>query len=60
MIMYSSETEKGIFDSIMRGEIDFESQPWPNISSSAKDLVRQMLTPDPRMRITPAQVLGIF
>ncbi|XP_031490865.1 calcium-dependent protein kinase 2-like [Nymphaea colorata] len=52
-----AETEKGIFDAILQGNIDFESQPWPSISNSAKDLVRRMLTQDPKRRITSAQVL---
>lgn len=52
-----AETEKGIFDAILQGHIDFESSPWPSISSSAKDLVRRMLTQDPKRRITSAQVL---
>lgn len=54
------ETEKGIFDAILEGEIDFESSPWPSISHSAKDLVRKMLTMDPKKRISSAQVLGNF
>ncbi|TQD90961.1 hypothetical protein C1H46_023482 [Malus baccata] len=52
-----AETEKGIFDAIMEGEIDFSSSPWPSISNSAKDLVRRMLTQDPKKRITSTQVL---
>ncbi|KAL3821047.1 hypothetical protein ACJIZ3_006952 [Penstemon smallii] len=52
-----AETEKGIFDAILRGYIDFESQPWPSISNSAKDLVRRMLTQDPKERITADQIL---
>ncbi|XP_057540367.1 calcium-dependent protein kinase 33-like [Amaranthus tricolor] len=52
-----AETEKGIFDAILQGHIDFESKPWPSISSGAKDLVKKMLTPDPKRRITAAQVL---
>ncbi|CBI23246.3 unnamed protein product, partial [Vitis vinifera] len=52
-----AETEKGIFDAILQGEIDFESQPWPAISNGAKDLVRKMLTQDRNKRITSAQVL---
>ncbi|KAI6687510.1 hypothetical protein NL676_024338 [Syzygium grande] len=52
-----AETEKGIFDAILQGDIDFESQPWPCISPSAKDLVKKMLTKDPKKRITSAQVL---
>ncbi|ONK70320.1 uncharacterized protein A4U43_C05F32510 [Asparagus officinalis] len=33
-----AETEKGIFDAILQGDIDFDSSPWPSISDSAKDL----------------------
>ncbi|KAJ6999502.1 calcium-dependent protein kinase 2-like isoform X1 [Populus alba x Populus x berolinensis] len=52
-----AENERGIFDAILQGDIDFESQPWPSITNSAKDLVRRMLTQDPNKRITSAQVL---
>lgn len=51
------ETDKGIFHAILKGEIDFESDPWPSISNSAKDLVRKMLTQDAKTRITSAEVL---
>ncbi|GAY66283.1 hypothetical protein CUMW_247520, partial [Citrus unshiu] len=47
----------GIFDAILQGDIDFDSAPWPTISSGAKDLVRRMLTQDPKKRITAAEVL---
>jgi len=56
-LRFGLETEKGIFDAILEGEIDFESQPWPSISNSAKDLVRRMLTQDPKRRISAAEVL---
>ncbi|KAI3992753.1 hypothetical protein MKX01_021714 [Papaver californicum] len=52
-----AENEKGIFEAVLQGDIDFESAPWPSISHSAKDLVKKMLTQDPRKRITSAQVL---
>ncbi|XP_060188252.1 calcium-dependent protein kinase 21-like [Lycium barbarum] len=52
-----AETEKGIFNAILKGEIDFQSDPWPSISNSAKDLIRKMLTQEPKKRITSAQVL---
>ncbi|PNY11238.1 calcium-dependent protein kinase 9-like protein [Trifolium pratense] len=52
-----AETEKGIFDAILVGHIDFESRPWPSISNSAKDLITKMLTQDPKKRITASQVL---
>ncbi|GJN18341.1 hypothetical protein PR202_gb05492 [Eleusine coracana subsp. coracana] len=34
-----AENEDGIFDAVLRGHIDFASDPWPSISSGAKDLV---------------------
>ncbi|XP_064966166.1 calcium-dependent protein kinase 2-like isoform X2 [Musa acuminata AAA Group] len=38
--------------------IDFTSDPWPNISPGAKDLVRKMLNLDPRQRLTAFEVLN--
>ncbi|GAY68612.1 hypothetical protein CUMW_265480 [Citrus unshiu] len=52
-----ADTDEGIFEEIRKGEIDFQIDPWPVISSSAKELVRRMLTQDPKKRITAAQVL---
>ncbi|KAH8504871.1 hypothetical protein H0E87_012199 [Populus deltoides] len=51
------ETEQGIFEQVLKGELDFESEPWPNISESAKDLVRKMLVRDPKTRLTAHEVL---
>ncbi|KAJ6948562.1 calcium-dependent protein kinase 34-like [Populus alba x Populus x berolinensis] len=53
-----AESEHGIFNAILRGHIDFTSDPWPSISPQAKDLVRKMLTSDPKQRMTAIQVLG--
>ncbi|URE28702.1 calcium-dependent protein kinase [Musa troglodytarum] len=47
-----AESERGIFNAILQGEIDFVSDPWPNISSGAKDLVKKMLNSDPNQRLT--------
>ncbi|KAG2631755.1 hypothetical protein PVAP13_2NG045100 [Panicum virgatum] len=51
------ETEQGIFDQVLKGELDFSSDPWPSISESAKDLVRKMLDRDPRKRLTAHEAL---
>ncbi|KAH9797839.1 calcium-dependent protein kinase 21 [Citrus sinensis] len=56
-VFIDEETEKGIFDAILKGGVDFESEPWLLISDSAKDLVRKMLIQDPKKRITSAEVL---
>ncbi|KAF7829530.1 Calcium-dependent protein kinase 29 [Senna tora] len=52
-----AENEKGIFEAILEGKLDLQSQPWPSISASAKDLIRKMLTYDPKKRITAADAL---
>ncbi|KAE8125235.1 hypothetical protein FH972_020068 [Carpinus fangiana] len=51
------ETEQGIFEQVLKGELDFVSEPWPSISESAKDLVRRMLVRDPKKRLTAPEVL---
>ncbi|XP_042444017.1 calcium-dependent protein kinase 13-like [Zingiber officinale] len=50
-----AETEKGVAQAILRGVIDFKREPWPSISNSAKNLVRLMLEPDPKLRLTAKQ-----
>jgi len=55
--VFESETEQGIFEQVLTGELDFASEPWPAISESAKDLVRKMLVRDPKKRLTAHEVL---
>ncbi|KAG6386376.1 hypothetical protein SASPL_155275 [Salvia splendens] len=53
-----AETQQGIFDAVLKGHIDFDSDPWPLISESAKDLIRKMLCMHPADRATAHQVLS--
>ncbi|KAJ4869843.1 Calcium-dependent protein kinase 2 [Raphanus sativus] len=52
-----AETEQGIFEQVLHGDLDFSSDPWPSISDGAKDLVQKMLVRDPKRRLTAHQVL---
>eukprot|EP00262_Sarcandra_glabra_P020756 TRINITY_DN8417_c0_g1_i1.p1 TRINITY_DN8417_c0_g1~~TRINITY_DN8417_c0_g1_i1.p1 ORF type:complete len:578 (-),score=107.76 TRINITY_DN8417_c0_g1_i1:37-1770(-) len=52
-----AETEQGIFEQVLSGDLDFSSDPWPSISESAKDLVRRMLVRNPKKRMTAHEVL---
>ncbi|KAG9157584.1 hypothetical protein Leryth_022258 [Lithospermum erythrorhizon] len=52
-----AETQRGIFDAVLKGHIDFESDPWPLISNSAKDLIKKMLCMQPSKRLTAHEVL---
>ncbi|KAK9169878.1 hypothetical protein Syun_002018 [Stephania yunnanensis] len=52
-----AETEQGVAQAIIRSVIDFKREPWPKVSENAKDLVKKMLDPDPKRRLTAEQVL---
>lgn len=54
---FTPETEMGIFRQILRGKLDFDSEPWPAISDFAKDLLRKMLDRNPKTRLTAYEVL---
>ncbi|KAH9790255.1 calcium-dependent protein kinase 34 [Citrus sinensis] len=57
-VFYKQESEHGIFNAILRGHIDFTSDPWPSISPQAKDLVKKMLNSEPKQRLTATEVLA--
>lgn len=52
-----AETEQGVAQAIIRSVIDFKRDPWPKVSEPAKDLVRKMLEPNPKLRLTAQEVL---
>ncbi|KAI3459755.1 hypothetical protein Pfo_016418 [Paulownia fortunei] len=52
-----AETEEGIAQAIVYGEIDFQRDPWPRLSEDAKDLVKGMLEANPYTRLTVEEVL---
>lgn len=55
---FGAETEQGVAQAIIRSVLDFKRDPWPKVSENAKDLVKKMLDPDPRRRLTAREVLG--
>ena len=54
---FYAETEKQIFQAVLKGHVDFKSNPWPRISSNAKDLIMKCLVPAPK-RSTAADLLS--
>ncbi|KAI5061194.1 hypothetical protein GOP47_0023699 [Adiantum capillus-veneris] len=50
-------TEQRIYKAIQKGGLSFPSNPWDDISSSAKDLIAKMLHPNAKSRITTAEAL---
>ncbi|KAL8196093.1 hypothetical protein R6Q57_025093 [Mikania cordata] len=52
-----ADTEQGVAQAILRSVINFKRDPWPKVSENVKDLVKRMLDPDPKHRITAQQVL---
>jgi serine/threonine protein kinase len=44
---------------VLKGQIDFKSEPWPRISDAAKDCVRRLLDMDVAKRASAAQILQV-
>jgi calcium-dependent protein kinase len=44
------DNEEQIFKMVLKGHVDFATDPWPNISAPAKDLVRMLLSMEPLKR----------
>lgn len=57
-IILCAETEQGVAEAIIRSVVNFKKDPWPLVSDNAKDLVKKMLNPDPKQRLTAQEVLG--
>lgn len=56
---FFGDTESAIFRSVIKGQLDFESAPWPRISAEAKDCVRRMIERDVNKRATADQILKV-
>jgi len=52
------ESTAALYKLIKKGQYDFPAPYWTEISDSAKNLVRALLTVDPSARATPSQVLA--
>ncbi|KAK8486374.1 hypothetical protein V6N13_009299 [Hibiscus sabdariffa] len=54
---FSVDTEQGVAQAIIHSVLEFKRDPWPKVSDAAKDLVKNMLNPDPKRRLTAKEVL---
>lgn len=55
-----TETEEGIAQAIIKGDINFRRDPWPRVSDDAKYLVKGMLESNASKRFTVEQVLSMY
>ncbi|KAK6175410.1 hypothetical protein SNE40_013879 [Patella caerulea] len=55
---FFDNNERVMYKRIMKGDYNFESELWEDVSENAKDLIRKMLTIDSKKRITAAQALN--
>jgi len=55
---FIENTQKSLFRKIRRGEYEFHEQYWKSVSKGAKDLIGQLLTVDPKKRITAEGALN--
>ncbi|KAI9188287.1 hypothetical protein H9P43_002678 [Blastocladiella emersonii ATCC 22665] len=55
---FYEENNHALFQQIMRGEYEFDSPYWDNISFEAKNFVARLLVVDPKMRMTAEEALN--
>ncbi|XP_071736581.1 calcium-dependent protein kinase 9-like [Rutidosis leptorrhynchoides] len=55
---FYGDNDKEIFQHILSRNLDMTNYPWPNISASARNLVENMLSFDPKKRPTANDVLN--
>jgi hypothetical protein len=49
--------EDGLYEQILEGKYEFDVREWTEVSQEAKELVRQLMTVDPKGRLTVQQAL---
>mmetsp|Transcript_9411 Transcript_9411/g.14440 ORF Transcript_9411/g.14440 Transcript_9411/m.14440 type:complete len:555 (-) Transcript_9411:311-1975(-) len=54
---FYGDTDAEIFSSVRKGEFNFPSPEWDNVSSESKDLIQKLLVKEPSKRMSAAQAL---
>jgi calcium-dependent protein kinase len=49
---FNGETDDEIYEAILSGKFQFPEEDWDQVSQEAKDLIKKMLTKDPKKRIS--------
>ncbi|CAM9277638.1 unnamed protein product, partial [Ascophyllum nodosum] len=55
---FHDENQTRLFRKIKAGNFKFHDEYWGSVSSDAKDLIRRLLTVDPKKRLTAAQAVS--
>ena len=55
---FNGETDKDIMKAVKKGEFDFPKEEWDVVSNTAKDLIKKMLTYDPKKRYSALDCLS--
>lgn len=54
---FSGDNAAEVFEKISEGRFDFHHREWKKVSEEAKDLIKRLLTVDPKKRIKPGEAL---
>ena len=55
---FGGDDPSQVFDKILQAKITFKQKEWNSVSEEAKDLVMQMLTREPKKRITASKAIN--
>jgi calcium/calmodulin-dependent protein kinase I len=54
---FEEKEQRALFSKIIKADYEFHEEYWTTISNDAKDLIRSLLTLDPRKRLIASQAL---
>lgn len=54
---FDGDDDKDIMNNVLKCEFSFDSQEWMGVSNDAKNLIKKLLTKDPKKRINSEQAL---
>uniref|UniRef100_A0A667XAR5 Si:ch211-27e6.1 n=1 Tax=Myripristis murdjan TaxID=586833 RepID=A0A667XAR5_9TELE len=54
---FEDDSRTRLYRAILRGKYSFRGDPWPSVSSPAKDFIQHLLASDPAARLTAEQAI---
>ena len=55
---FNGDSDEDIYEEILKGKLDFPKEEWAGVSNDAKELIKKMLTVDPKKRVSALEAMS--